>query len=308
MSSGGKFPESFRASDSQSQTNGNAPARVNGVEIGEMMHIAKIISGGQTGAGRAALDAAIELGIDHGGWVPKGRLAEDGPLSEKYNLTEMPTASYPARTERNVTGSDGTVIFSHGPLRGGSALTAELAHRHGKPCLHIDLNRMLPLKASSDIHRWIVAKGVRTLNVAGPGPSNDPGIYNHTYRAMWGLFALDAMDGQPASDINPFRLNAPAREMLIWPETLEELVEFLEDGLPFGHRFNISRMNEKQLADIHARLGGWIQETFGLWRGNEKLLQSAEGWTFRKTTSPEDASWVVIRALASRLRRTQWLR
>ena len=92
----------------------------------------KIISGGQTGVDRAVLDASIELGIDHGGWIPKGRLTEDGPFPDKYNLKEMPTSSYPKRTERNVIDSDGTLIISHGNLSGGSLLTRKLATNHGK--------------------------------------------------------------------------------------------------------------------------------------------------------------------------------
>ena len=93
----------------------------------------KIISGGQTGADRAALDAAIELGIPHGGWIPKGRLTEDGPLPDRYQLVEMPTASYPKRTEQNVIDSDGTLIVTHGKLTGGSALTQKLARSMDAP-------------------------------------------------------------------------------------------------------------------------------------------------------------------------------
>ena len=85
--------------------------------------IKKIISGGQTGADRAALDVAIKLNIPHGGWVPKGRPAEDGPIHTKYQLKEMPTDSYSDRTEQNVADSDGTLIISHGELTGGSAFT-----------------------------------------------------------------------------------------------------------------------------------------------------------------------------------------
>ena len=87
----------------------------------------KIVSGGQTGADRAALDFAIKQKIPHGGWVPKGGLAEDGPLPKKYKLTEMPTDSYQERTEQNVIDSDGTVIISHGKLTGGSAYTQKMA-------------------------------------------------------------------------------------------------------------------------------------------------------------------------------------
>ncbi len=81
--------------------------------------IKRIISGGQTGADQAALDVAIKLDISHGGWIPKGRLTEDGPLPDKYKLQEMPTSSYPKRTEKNILDSDGTLILSHGKLTGG---------------------------------------------------------------------------------------------------------------------------------------------------------------------------------------------
>jgi len=81
--------------------------------------IQKIISGGQTGADRAALDFAIKRGIPHGGWIPKGRKTEDGTLPEKYHLLEMPTGSYSKRTEKNILDSDGTLIVSHGLLTGG---------------------------------------------------------------------------------------------------------------------------------------------------------------------------------------------
>lgn len=100
--------------------------------------LTKIISGGQTWAYRAALDVAIELGIPHGGWIPKGRKTEDGVLPYKHQLQEMRTASYPKRTEQNVIDSDGTLILSHGKLTGRSALTVKMAMKHGRPYLHVD--------------------------------------------------------------------------------------------------------------------------------------------------------------------------
>ena len=98
----------------------------------------KIISGGQTGADRAALDFAIARGIPHGGWCPRGRLAEDGTIPALYQLSETPGPDHAQRTEWNVRDSDGTVIFSIAPaLTGGSRETAELARQHQKPCLHL---------------------------------------------------------------------------------------------------------------------------------------------------------------------------
>jgi hypothetical protein len=142
--------------------------------------IQKIISGGQTGADRAVLDFAIERGIPHGGWIPKGRKAEDGTLPEKYDLQEMPTGSYPKRTEKNVLDSDGTLIVSHGLLTGGSALTTSFAEKHRKPWIHIDLEMTSCAEAARMIREWLERHGIKIMNVAGPRASKDPMIYKAT--------------------------------------------------------------------------------------------------------------------------------
>ena len=139
--------------------------------------IKKIISGGQTGADQAALDAAIKLGIPHGGWIPKGRLTENGPLLDKYQLEEMPTDSYADRTEQNVIDSDGTLIVSHDKLTGGSAYTSELALEHERPWLHIDLNKTGVFDAALKLSGWVLKNNIEILNVAGPRASKDPRIY-----------------------------------------------------------------------------------------------------------------------------------
>ena len=140
--------------------------------------IKKIISGGQTGVDRAALDFAIKHNIAHGGWIPKGRLAEDNPLSDHYHLKEMPTSSYPARTERNVLDSDGTLIVSRGKLTGGSDLTRKFAILNGRSWIQIDLNQTDHTDVAAKIKEWIDQEEVEILNVAGPRASKDPHIYN----------------------------------------------------------------------------------------------------------------------------------
>ena len=138
----------------------------------------KIISGGQTGADRAALDAAIELNIPHGGWLPRGRKTEDGPLPDHYLLQEMATDSYKKRTEQNVIDSDGTLIVSFGSLTGGSALTESLALRHDRPCLILDLNEINTVEAVEAMQRWLERYRIHILNVAGPRASGSPSIYS----------------------------------------------------------------------------------------------------------------------------------
>lgn len=139
--------------------------------------VTKIISGGQTGADRAALDVAIKLGISHGGWIPKGRLTENGRLDNKYKLKEMETANYNKRTEQNVIDSDGTLIISNGKLSGGSDYTREMLLRHGRPWFHIDLNKTTFLQAERYIRSWLAEHKIEVLNVAGPRESKDTAIY-----------------------------------------------------------------------------------------------------------------------------------
>ncbi len=137
--------------------------------------IQKIISGAQTGADRAGIDAAIESGIEYGGWVPKGRKAEDGTVPEKYTkLQEMTKGGYPERTEQNVIDSDGTVIFGYGKLTTGSALTRKLAKQHKKPFLHIDLD--IVKNSVPVIKDWIIDWDIKVLNVAGRKASKAPEI------------------------------------------------------------------------------------------------------------------------------------
>lgn len=140
--------------------------------------IEKIISGGQTGADRAALDVAIEFAIPHGGWIPKGRKTEGGILPDRYQLEEMPTTSYPKRTEKNVLDSDGTLIFSRGKLSGGSALTRKLAKQHNQPWVHVDLDKVAATEAIQIIAGWVDENDIEILNVAGPRASKDPGIHD----------------------------------------------------------------------------------------------------------------------------------
>ena len=146
-----------------------------------MAVIEKIVSGGQTGVDRAALDAAMQLGIPVGGWCPRGRRAEDGRISDDYPLMETAAANYSDRTERNVRDSDGTLIISGGPLTGGTALTRSLAVRLGKPVFVIDL-RNDPSPDVSD--EWLAEHQIKTLNVAGPRESQQPGIYDRVVQFL----------------------------------------------------------------------------------------------------------------------------
>ena len=138
----------------------------------------KIISGGQTGADRAALDFALERGLECGGSVPRGRLAEDGPIPDRYpGLVETETTDPAERTRRNVRAADATLIVSHGPLHGGSQLTLEESQRQQKPVLNLDVRALGIRVASERLREWLEIERPRVLNVAGPRASEDADIY-----------------------------------------------------------------------------------------------------------------------------------
>ena len=127
----------------------------------------KIISGGQTGVDRAALDFAIENNLDHGGYCPKGRKAEDGKIPDTYNLTETSSSDYRVRTEKNLTESDGTLIINYGQLTGGTKLTYNLCRKKSIPVYVADT------RVKEDILRlqfkdWLKENNIEVLNVAGP--------------------------------------------------------------------------------------------------------------------------------------------
>src|SRR5262249_16885162 len=136
--------------------------------------LTKIISGGQTGVDRAALDVALQLGLPCGGWCPKGRRAEDGPIPERYPLTETSSRAYPQPTPPNELDSDGTLILTRGRPVGGTALTIKIAAEKDKPSLVVDLGRQADLAA---VRSWCRTHQIRVLNVAGARESEQPGIY-----------------------------------------------------------------------------------------------------------------------------------
>jgi len=148
--------------------------------------VQRIVSGGQTGVDRAALDAAIQLGIPHGGWCPKGRRAEDGPIPDRYLLSEDDSPRYAARTERNVIDSDATLILHRGPLAGGTRLTARQARNHGRPLKTIDLGEEVSLASA---RAWLRRHEVAVLNVAGPRESQQPGITEQALALLTKLFS-----------------------------------------------------------------------------------------------------------------------
>jgi hypothetical protein len=263
------------------------------------MTINKIISGGQTGADQAALDAAIKLGIPYGGWIPKGRKTENGPLPDKYQLVEMPTANDPKRTKKNIVESDGTLILSHGDLSGDPVLTKENAEGLGRPCFVIDFNTINTFQAAMKVVNWIRENGIRILNVTGPRASKDPRIYKATMDLISSIYHLDKIhDNMPDLGKPPY----------VPPRTVEEAIKNLLDELSLKDRAHIANMAEIELNSLNVYLGQYIRNNFRLLTGNDSLLESCRLISGEPEIHADRASQIIIDELWKKLTKTHKLR
>jgi len=268
--------------------------------------IKKIISGGQTGADRAALDVAIKLDIPYGGSIPKGRITEDGRLPEKYQLQEMTTISHPAGVEQNVIDSDGTLMVSHGKLTGGSAYTRKMAMKHGKPWFHANLNKLPAFQAAIIIQDWIAKNGIQTLHVAGPRASRDPLIYGLVTVILELVHNLEIVkDDRPEpshDDPETEKLNTPAA-----PKTVDEAVNLLISKLSLKDKSTVAKMSEDDLNHLHFSLGLYIRN-YLLYPRNDILLESCRQEAMDKYLHWNQASTVIIKRLWEELRDSHKLR
>ena len=144
----------------------------------------KIVSGGQTGVDRAALDAAFECGVEAGGWCPEGRVAENGTIPERYPVKELPGSGYIQRTKQNVLDSDGTVIIYFDYPSGGTELTIAFCIEEKKPYLLIDAQEVSVYRAINKVEKFISQRSIVTLNVAGPRASGEKRAYDYAKRVI----------------------------------------------------------------------------------------------------------------------------
>jgi hypothetical protein len=270
--------------------------------------IKKIVSGGQTGADQAALDTAIKLDIPHGGWLPKGRLTEAGPLPGKYQLKEMASSSYSKRTEQNVIDSDGTLIFSHGELTGGSKLTQEFAEKHFRPFLHVDLNKTISFDAARDINSWVRKNSIETLNVAGPRASSDPNIYQAVTDILEASFYLNLMEAGKSEKADYIRRQEEKDTGPNFPQTIDEAVEKLIHIMNLKDKVTIANMTETEMESLYPRFGRYIIAKFGLLKDNDSLFRSCSHNSNIKNPDDRDAAEIIIKKLWKKLRETHRLK
>lgn len=267
--------------------------------------IEKIISGGQTGADQAALDAAIKLGIPHGGWIPKGRMTEDGPLPDKYHLIEMPTKSYPARTKKNIKESDGTLILSHGRLTGGSEYTRKMALKYGRPMVHIDLSSVTPFDSAVLINDWIVEYDIKVMNVAGPRASKDSKIYQSTVDIIESVLFLCFSENNFMHKAREWDDKDHSSDL---PGTVDEAAADIISGMDLRDRSYLAHLSEEDLIPLQLTLGLYIEQQMQVWSINESLKESCIQICREEGLDESNPPGVIIKRIWERLKKTHKLR
>ncbi len=266
----------------------------------------KIISGGQTGADRAALDVAIKFNMEHGGWVPKGRRAEDGPLKEKYKLTETETEDYRERTKLNVMDSHGTVIFSRGDLTRGSKFTQTFAKVVGRSNCHIDLSRSEEFEAAVILKSFIMENQIRILNVAGPRQSSLPGIYADVKTILEVMLYLLFLDTRQDSMTRPYVPSGPFRED--FPEDLRTCIDLLYQDTPLKTRMFIAKKEQADISILYFSFLDYIRHRVGFDMENKLLFKECAALIQEEGCTIEDAVMVILKQFKFELEKDHILR
>jgi phosphinothricin acetyltransferase len=227
------------------------------------MSLTKIITGGQTGVDRGAMDAALEACFPCGGWCPPGRAAEDGAIPDRYPMTEMSSGTYLDRTIQNVVDSDATVIIYFSTLHGGTEQTLLHCAQRMKRYTLIDGSEIEAKRAAELIAHFITEHDVSILNVAGPRGSDAPRAHQYAHEAIGAL--LRAQNGRPSSTMPTFNSELRTgvnRSFRVRQATVADADALLAIYRPFVERTTISFETTAPTADqfaarIEKALAGW---------------------------------------------------
>jgi len=220
----------------------------------------------------------------------------------------MPVAGFKERIEQNIIDSDGTVIISHGNLTGGSDYGQEMAKKHNRPCLHIDLNEMPLSVAPSEINTWIIENNIEVLNVTGSRTSEDPKIYKDTMNIIEGAILLGLIGAKTGEDLTDYDKNDYLKKLPIPPKTIGEAVERLLYNFDLEDKIKITNMKLNDLMNLSANEHAYFKNVFDLLSANKELLASCRSISKKHVYNEKDAVFVILEALWKKLRQTHKLR
>lgn len=259
----------------------------------------------------AALDVAIKLGIDHGGWTGRGMRNEDGAIERRYGLEETAALGFARAMEKNVLHSDGTLVISRGIKRVEGQSAVETALRHQKQILHVDLSQHPAFESASLISSWVSMNNVLVAYITGPTTHQDDKIYRDVQKILETAIYLEFVKTGLHPDRPEQMVTAPNDDETGrsgFPQSVDEAVQRLKQILPLKDRTLLANMQADELDHLHTGLGEYIKQNFGLYLDNEPLIASCADMSHLNKLLPDEACTVILRALWQDLRDTHKLR
>lgn len=270
--------------------------------------IRKLISSGQTGVELAALDVAIKLGIDHGGWVARGKRNAQGILSDVYNLNEVSVLGFKTAMEQNVISADGTLLVTRGKKSRRTQYAVEMSLKHQRQLLHVDLSQNSSFEAASLISSWNSLQHIKIAFVTGPQADNDPNIYEQLLKILETAFYL----GFVKTGLQPPFIDRESESHLghskDYPFSVDEAVIRLKSVLSLKDRAYFANMQAGELDHMRTGLSEYIKQKFGLYAGNAPLMKSCAEIGKRINPLVDEACAIILRALWKDLQQTHKLR
>ncbi len=266
--------------------------------------IRKIISSGEKGVARAALEAAVKLGLSSGGWTAVSYPAGRQDLVDRFGLKELETGTMEEAVLLNLLKADATLLLTRGELDLRTKQVRRLCKTNEKPCLHLDLKTTGAFQAARELARWLPKAEAQVLHVTGSDASQDPEMARIVPDLIEAFFYLHLM---PDGTVSDGRTPEPL-EKAIPPQTVSEAVLRLKEHLPLKDKATVANMSASELAALDGSLGEYIRNAFQLFTGNNALLESCR-WVSKQAGFKQDnAAAVIIRELWQELKKTHTLR
>ncbi len=273
----------------------------------ESFLLRKILSSGQGGAEAGAMDLALKIGLECGGWAPRGGRSAGGSTRIDYHLEETESIDFQEAVEYNARDSDGTLLLTRGKKSPLVKYAIQMALKHQKQLLHLDLAEYPVFEAGSMISTWISMQFIKVVYVTGSRQDEDEEIYRMTQKALETAVYL----GFVKSGVHPHagkQLEVSRKRITEYPQSVAEAVEQLKTALPLKDRALMANMRPHELENLHSGLGEYIKQNFGLYAGNSKLLQACAQTGKIIRPLPDEAAAVILRALWKNLQATHKLR
>ncbi|MGD9245857.1 MAG: putative molybdenum carrier protein [Desulfobacterales bacterium] len=272
------------------------------------MTLKKIISGGLTVSDQAALDAAISLGISHGGYIPWGRNTEIGILPSKFKLQELNTDNHFHCIERNVKESKGTLIVCAGGLNDDAKYAKIRTMKYSHQLFVFDLELTPSFKAPTLVNDWIQKFNIDVLYIIGPFTYEYLNIDRHMTIIVEGALLLAIVDAPLGSKVTDYYKDMYLEKLPVLPKTVDEAVDQIISGMTLEERVRMANFDKEELRVINYSLSIFIRNHLFMKDINKKLFESCRIVSGNKNLNESTAAMVIIEKLWEQLRETHRLR